>query len=290
VTIDAADGHDGTLSWRVLLADTRRRVGEEPAARWLCEEASGADDLTAVLDEPATERMVAHLDAMVERHLTGEPLAYVLGHWSFRHLELAVDRRVLIPRPETEVVAGVAIDIARSLPRPVSVVDLGTGSGAIGLSLAAELPVDGVTVWLTDASPDALDVARANLAGIGRKGANVRVAAGRWFDALPVGTRLDVAVSNPPYIAAGSPLVDESVRGWEPHEALFAGRDGLDDIRVIVSQAPRWVRPGGWLVLEIGADQGPAVADLLSGAGFAEVGIRPDLAERDRVAVARLSD
>jgi release factor glutamine methyltransferase len=286
---DGADSHDGTLSWRTLLADTRRRVGEEPAARWLCEEASAADDLAAVLDEPATERMVAHLDAMVARYLTGEPLAYVLGRWSFRHLDIAVDRRVLIPRPETEVVAGVAIDIARSLPRPVSIVDLGTGSGAIGLSLAAELPVDGVTVWLTDASTDALDVARANLAGIGRNGANVRMAAGRWFDALPAGTRLDVAVSNPPYIAAGSPLVDDSVRGWEPHEALFAGPDGLDDVRVIVTQAPRWVRPGGWLVLEIGADQGHAVADLLRRTGFVEVDIRPDLAGRDRVAVARIT-
>jgi release factor glutamine methyltransferase len=283
-----SDSHAGTLSWRALLAETRGRVGEEPAARWLCEEASGSDDLTAVLDEQATERTVARLDAMVSRYLTGEPLAYVLGHWSFRHLELAVDRRVLIPRPETEVVAGIAIEIARSLPRPVSIVDLGTGSGAIGLSVAAELPVDGVTVWLTDASPDALDVARANLAGIGRKGANVRIAAGRWFDALPAGTRVDLAVSNPPYIAAGSSLVDDSVRVWEPHEALFAGPDGLDDIRALVTQAPLRVRPGGWLVLEIAADQGHAVADLLRGAGFAAIDIRPDLAARDRVAVARI--
>ena len=278
----------GTLSWRALLAETRSRVGDEPAARWLCEEASGADDLVAVLDELATDRMVAHLDAMVTRYTAGEPLAYVLGHWSFRHLELAVDRRVLIPRPETEVVAGVAIDIARSLPRPVTVADLGTGTGAIGLSLATELPVDGVTVWLTDASPDALDVARANLAGVGRKGANVRLAEGRWFHALPVGTSLDLVVSNPPYIADGSPLVDDSVRSWEPHEALFAGSDGLDDVRTIVAQAPQWVRAGGWLILEIGADQGGAVSELLTGAGCGDVDIRPDLAGRDRVAVARI--
>jgi len=286
---DRADSHDGTLSWRALLAETRARVGEEPAARWLCEEASGSDPLTDVLDAPATERMVAHLDAMVARYVAGEPLAYVLGHWSFRHLEVAVDQRVLIPRPETEVVAGVAIELARDMPRPVTVADLGTGSGAIGLSLAAELPVDGVTVWLTDASGDALDVARANLAGIGRNGANVRIAQGLWFDALPVGTRLDVAVSNPPYIADDSPLVDDSVRLWEPHDALFAGADGLDDIRVIAEQAGRWVRPGGWVVLEIGADQGPQVAELLASTGFGEVGIRPDLAGRDRVAVARIT-
>ena len=168
---------------------TAVKVGERPAARWLCEVASGADRLDDVLDEPATERMVAHLDAMLARHAAGEPLAYVLGRWGFRHLDLAVDRRVLIPRPETEVVAGVAIELAAALARPITVADLGTGSGAIGLALADELPVEGVTVWLTDESPDALDVARANLAGIGRRAANVRVAEGSWFDALPAGTR-----------------------------------------------------------------------------------------------------
>ncbi len=232
--------------------------------------------------------MVGHLDAMLARHRTGEPLAYVLGRWGFRHLDLAVDARVLIPRPETEVVAGVAIDLARARPAPVTVADLGTGSGAIGLAMADELPVDGVTVWLTDASPDALDVARANLAGIGRRGANVRIAEGSWFDALPDGVVLDLAVANPPYIAVGSPDVDESVRGWEPGAALFAGPDGLADIRTIVTAAPGRVRAGGWLVLEIGADQGPSVERLLRDAGYDDVAIRPDLAGRDRVAVGRV--
>jgi release factor glutamine methyltransferase len=273
--------------WRQLLGETIERVGERPAARWLCEVASGADRIEDVLDEPVTQRMVAHLDAMLARHATGEPLAYVLGRWSFRHLDLAVDRRVLIPRPETEVVAGVALELARSCPRPVTVADIGTGSGAIGLALADELPVEGVRVWLTDADADAIDVARANLAGIGRRAANVRIAQGRWFDALPPGTELDVAVSNPPYIAEGSQLVDGSVLRWEPHQALFAGPDGLDAIRVLVAEAPRWLRPGGWLVLEIGADQGPAVEALLTAASYEDVDIRPDLAGRDRVAVAR---
>ena len=104
--------------------------------------------------------MVAHLDAMVARYRAGEPLQYVLGRWSFRHLDLAVDRRVLIPRPETELVAGVAIELAAAIGPPRLVADLGTGSGAIGLSLAAELPLDGTTVWITDASEDALAVAR----------------------------------------------------------------------------------------------------------------------------------
>jgi len=275
------------VTWRALLAETTDRVGERPAARWLCEVASGADRIDEVLDEEATQRMVANLDAMIARHAAGEPLAYVLGRWSFRHLDLAVDRRVLIPRPETEVVAGVAVDLALALPRPVTVVDLGTGSGAIGLALADELPVVGVTIWLVDDDPDALDVARANLAGIGRRAANVRIAQGSWFGALPADTVVDLAVANPPYVATTSNEVDRAVRDWEPAGAVFAGADGLDAIREVVAGASRRVRPGGWLVLEIGADQGAAVADLLDVAGFASVEIRPDLAGRDRVAIGR---
>jgi release factor glutamine methyltransferase len=280
---------NGEVNWRELLVETTGVVGERPAARWLCEVASGADRIEEVLDEPATERMVAHLDAMIARHRSGEPLAYVLGRWSFRHLDLAVDRRVLIPRPETEVVAGVAIELARASPAPVVVADLGTGSGAIGLALADELPVEGVTVWLTDSSPDALDVARANLAGIGRRAANVRIAGGSWFAALPEGTVLDVAVANPPYVADDASDVDDAVRAWEPHEALFAGPHGLREIRAIVDAAPGHVRPGGWLVLEIGATQGRAVEQLLLDGDYADVSMRPDLAGRDRVAVARVT-
>jgi release factor glutamine methyltransferase len=232
--------------------------------------------------------LLDRLEALVARHLAGEPLAYVLGHWSFRHLDLAVDRRVLIPRPETEVVAGVALELARAMPRPLTIADLGTGSGAIGLALADELPVDGVTVWLTDVSADAIDVARANLAGLGRPGRNVRIAAGSWFDALPQGTTLDLAVANPPYVADGSPDVEAAVCEWEPPGALFAGTAGLDAIRTIAAAAPHWIRPGGWLVLEIGADQGAAVIELLSAGDYEAVEIRPDLAARDRVAIARL--
>jgi release factor glutamine methyltransferase len=277
------------MNWRQLLVETTAVIGERPAARWLCEVASGADRIEEVLDEPATERMVAHLDVMLARYQAGEPLAYVLGRWSFRRLDLAVDRRVLIPRPETEVVAGVAIELARARPAPIVVADLGTGSGAIGLALADELPVDGVTVWLTDSSPDALDVARANLAGIGRRAANVRLAEGRWFDALPAGTQLDVAVANPPYVADGAPDVDEAVLVWEPHDALFAGPDGLREVRTIIDAAPRHVRPGGWLALEIGATQGPVVERLLLDGDYADVSIRPDLAGRDRIALGRVT-
>jgi release factor glutamine methyltransferase len=289
---------EGTVTWRQLWEETATALGERPQARWICESASGlfGDEFLDGLDEPATERMVAQLDRMVARYRAGEPLQYVLGHWSFRRLDLLVDRRVLIPRPETELVAELAIERARAAARPdpdavrtpIVVADLGTGSGAIGLSLAAELPITGVTVWLTDASVDALAVARANAAGLGRAAANVRLAEGSWFDALPeeLRGRLDVVVANPPYIAEGDPEVAAAVDEWEPSVALYAGADGLADIRTIAADAPRWLRPGGSLVLEIGHRQGPTVTELLTAAGLAQVEIRRDLAGLDRIALA----
>ena len=286
------DAEVRTTTWRAVWQDTADVLGDRPAARWLCEVAASldGDEFLAALDDAPTERMVAHLDAMLARYRTGEPLQYVLGRWAFRRLDLAVDRRVLIPRPETEVVAGHALDLARRVwdaQRRVAVADLGTGSGAIGLALASELPLAGTAVWVTDVSPDALDVARANLAGIGRAGANVRVAQGSWFDALPPTATFDVVVSNPPYVAVGSPDLEPAVARWEPELALVAGHDGLAAIRVIVAGAPVHLEPDGWLVLEIGADQGRAVHDLLVGSGYQDVAVHPDLAGRDRVAVAR---
>ena len=281
---------DATVSWRELWAETAAAVGDRAQARWLCEVASGStdgDEFLARLDEPATVRMVSHLDAMLARLRQGEPLQYVLGEWTFRHITLAIDRRVLIPRPETELVAEVALEKASAVGPTRVVADLGTGSGAIGLSLAHELPRAGTTVWITDVSDDALDVARANIAGIGPAGVNVRTASGSWLDALPADVRCDVIVSNPPYVAIGSPDLEASVGDWEPHRALFAGADGLDDLRRIVPAAPGRLRDGGWIVLEIGADQGAAVAALLRDAGFVDVEIRPDLAGLDRIALGR---
>lgn len=278
-----------TVTWNELWAQTTEAVGDRQHARWLCEVASAAadgDEFVARQREPATQRMVAHLDAMVARVRGGEPLQYVLGEWSFRKVELAIDRRALIPRPETELLVDVVLEkLAGAGTRTVA--DLGTGSGAIGLSLAAELPLDGTTVWITDASADALDLARANIAGIGRGAANVRTGLGSWFDALPADVRFDVVVSNPPYVADGSPDLDESVLDWEPVDALFAGPDGLDDIRHLVAEAPACLVPGGWLVLEIGADQGAAVHELFESAGYRDVETRRDLAGHDRIALGR---
>jgi release factor glutamine methyltransferase len=279
-----------TITWRELWEETANAVGDRMEARWLCEVASASvdgDEFATRLDEAATVRMVSHLDAMTARRRAGEPLQYVLGEWSFRRITLAVDRRVLIPRPETELVAEVALEKAAAIGPQRVVVDLGTGSGAIGLALAHELPRQGTTVWITDASPDALDVARANIAGIGPAGANVRVAYGSWFDALPVDVTADVVVANPPYVAVGSPDLATDVDEWEPHGALFGGADGLDDIRHIVANARARLVAGGWLVLEIASDQGAAVGGLLADVGFVDVEIRPDLAGHDRIAVAR---
>jgi release factor glutamine methyltransferase len=198
-------------------------------------------------------------------------------------------------------VAGVAVEIARTFAPAaedededelIVVVDLGTGSGAIGLAVAEELPLEGTAVWLTDSSADALNVARANLAGIGRPAANVRIAQGSWFDALDDQRGLlrhgvHVVVSNPPYVEHDDPRLDASVLDWEPATALFAGDDGLGAIRIIVGEARDWLVPGGALVLEIGCDQGARCSALALEAGFVDVEVRQDAAGLDRMLVAR---
>lgn len=254
--------------------------------------ASGFDraDLVRHFDDPVPARAVAFLDSMVERRRKGEPLQYVLGIWGFRQLDLVVDRRVLIPRPETETVVEVALEELGRLGlagRPPVLVDLGTGSGAIALSLAAE--VDGAVVWATDASADALALARANLAGLGSGLApRVRLAEGRWFDALPASLagRVDVVVSNPPYVAEDEPLPAE-VADWEPYRALVSGPTGLEAIAEVVAAAPRWLARPGALVVEVAPHQAGAAAALARDAGFSPVDVRPDLAGRARALVGR---
>jgi release factor glutamine methyltransferase len=281
------------ITRRQLLVETAEVLGDEAEARWLCQEASGLEgaDWVLGLDEPATQAGVARLDAMVARRRGGEPLQYVMGHWAFRRLDLLVDRRVLIPRPETELVVEVALELAAAQPDPLVVADLGTGSGAIALALAVELFPRPVAIWACETDEAALDVARANLAGVGRAGTAVRMAWGWWFEALPpeLTGELALVVSNPPYLAEGDPAVEQPVREWEPTGALFAGHDGLDALREVVAGAPAWLRPGGALVCEIGADQGAAVTALAERARFVDIEIRPDLAGLDRILVARVT-
>jgi len=259
-------------------------------ARWLVEEVSGLD--RSRWSEAASEDGLVRLKALVERRLAGEPLQYVLGRWSFRGLDLVVDPRVLIPRPETEVVAEVALAEARRQPPGgggVTVADLGTGSGALALALAAELP--GAEVWATDVSPAALAVARANLAAIEPSAASrVHFGEGMWYEALPTRLRgrLHVIVSNPPYVTeaefAGLPA---EVRDHEPTGALVAGPTGRESLEHLVAGGLDWLAPGGALVLELAPDQAGPLRSTAEAAGYGAVAVHRDLAGRDRVLVAR---
>ncbi|MEZ5266589.1 MAG: peptide chain release factor N(5)-glutamine methyltransferase [Acidimicrobiales bacterium] len=300
--MSAAPGGDGTVTWRQVgeqARETLARHGRTEAAldvRRMIEQATGVEptEYLDVLDQPATVRTLAHFDAMVERRATGEPLQYVLGRWAFRHLDLLVDRRVLIPRPETETVVDIAL---REIDRLVDtyryhyeqrlpVVDLGTGSGAIALAVATERT--STDVWGTDVSDGAVAVARANLAGAGRAAARVALRTGSWFEALPAelaGT-IGVIISNPPYVAEADELPDE-VERWEPAMALRSGPDGLDAARVLIGTAGRWLRPDGALVVELAPGQLATAAELAVEAGFSMVEVHRDLAGRQRCLVAR---
>lgn len=294
------DGEDlaGTVSWAELRVETERRLAAADLdgdarieARWIVGEVTGATTSQELADVDAmlaTVRGVAKLDAMVDRRLRGEPIQYVLGRWAFRELDLLIDPRVLIPRPETEVVAGQALDeLDRVAPVGGVLVDLGCGSGAIGLSVVAERSPRQVV--LTDIDAGALAVARANLAGLGIRGGVVDVHEGSWFAALPVelAGRIDVIVSNPPYIGRDESL-PESVTRWEPEVALRADDRGLADLVHIVETAALWLHPGGSLVLEMASDQVPDIIDAAGAAGFAAEAFA-DLAGRQRGVVARLS-
>jgi release factor glutamine methyltransferase len=275
-------------TWRSVLAEAVEVVGEVDARR-LVEQASGYDGAEAMLhlDETPTQRCMAYFDAMLERRRAGEPLQYVLGRWGFRSLDLVVDRRVLIPRPETEEVAGAAIAEAQRLDAKV-VVDLGTGAGGIALSMAVELP--GVEVWATDVSSDAIDVARANLAGIGRAGARVRMAVGSWFDALPddLRGRIDVIAANPPYVPETAQLPPD-VADWEPPVALYAPNKGTDHAATVIEGAPAWLARPGVLVMEHAAWMGDEMVARALAAGFDDAEFFHDLSQRERYIVARIS-
>ncbi|MEZ5138320.1 MAG: peptide chain release factor N(5)-glutamine methyltransferase [Acidimicrobiales bacterium] len=288
---------EGTISWRELAAEAAaalegRADVEDPAreGRWIVEEASGlaGADWVRRSGEPATQRGVARIDAMVARRAAGVPIQQVLGRWAFRSLDLLVDHRVLIPRPETEGVVEVALgELERSLgARGGRVVDLGTGSGAIALAIAVERA--GTEVWAVERSSAALAVARANLAGLGMAGRGVRMVEGSWFAALPaeLAGSFDLVVANPPYVAEHEEL-PAAVRDHEPIEALVPGPTGLEAYEEIVADAPRWLASGGALVLELGAAQGPSVAGLAADAGLVDVRIERDLAGLDRTLVAR---
>ncbi len=205
------------------------------------------------------------------RRAAGEPLAYIVGRKAFFGMDLAVDARVLVPRPDTETLVDWALDTlaAPGMPTAAHVLDLGTGSGAIALALKKTRPALAVTA--VDASADALAVARANAR---QQDLPVSFIQGSWLE--NVSGHFHLIVSNPPYVAEGDPHL--TALAHEPLSALTAGPDGLDDLRLIIERAPRHLHAGGWLLLEHGYDQAAAVQALLAQGGFGEVQGRSDLA------------
>ncbi len=283
------------VTWGDVAYDAAHRLQEigvadaQSQARRLVEQASGYEggEYYVGLTKAATQRQLAYLDDMLARLLAGEPLQYVLGRWGFRGLDLMVSPAVLIPRPETETLAGLAIaELSRRDPPGGVVVDLGTGSGAVGLSVAAECET--ARVVLTDVSSDAVGVAQANLAGLGRAAVRVSIRQGSWFEAVPqslVGM-VDVVVSNPPYVRDDEALPAD-VADWEPALALRGGPDGLDGARQILADAGKWLNTGGSVLLELSPDQMQEAASIAVAQGLTVETIHSDLAGRNRVLQCR---
>jgi release factor glutamine methyltransferase len=256
-------------------------------AEVLLAEATGWDRAALVANPeaelvPAAGRLFGE---MVRRRLRREPVAYILGRKGFRRIELEVDRRVLIPRPETEMLVELALEL-----EPDSVLDVGTGSGAIALALADELP--GCEITATDTSPVALQVARANAERLGLSG---RV---RFLEtSLPEGEHFDLVIANLPYVAEDDwATLAPELRDWEPQAAFRAGPDGLDAIRWLLSEdsvrrlwryPPQVANGEAVVALEVGEGQAPAVEGLLREAGFATVEVREDLAGIERIVIGK---
>lgn len=255
VALQAAGVDSPRLDAELLLADA---LGVDRTALYL--------DRDLQVTGPAVRRFQ---DLVRRRAVQREPVAYLLGRKGFRHLELEVDRRVLVPRPETELLVELAV---AELPHGARVIDVGTGSGAIALALADERP--DLRVTGSDVSADALDVARANAARLGLAVDFVEA------DGLPPGD-FDAVAANLPYVARGERLAPEITR-HEPDGALFSGDDGLDAIRALVARAAGRV---AWIGLEHGSEQGPAVRGMLRGGGWTSVRTERDLAGHERVTV-----
>ena len=284
-----------SMTCGMLLAElTGQLGGARHEARFITDEvigASGSDGSGVPTETVAAAR------AMVARRLSGEPLQYVFGHWPFRGLDLVVDPRVLIPRPETEQVVEVALAEARRLGAGGSddlrALDAGTGSGAIALALATELP--GCLIWATDSSADALAVAAVNLERVRADHPQVEVelTEGSWLESLPATLRgrIQLVVSNPPYVSeAEREGLSTEVRR-EPREALVAGpgRDGtpgLADVETVLAEAFEWLARPGCAVVELAPQQAEAAVSAARALGYDEVRVEPDLAGQPRVLVA----
>jgi release factor glutamine methyltransferase len=283
-----------------LTAELAALLGLRHEARFIVEDVLGSGPSGS--GREVTPDDVTTIRTLAARRRAGEPLQYILGHWAFRTLDLLVDPRVLIPRPETEQVVEVALGELDKLGVVApAVVDAGTGSGAIVLSLASELADrhPAARLWATDASGDALAVARENLERVrnqhGEKVLPVRFVQGSWLHALPTDLRasINLIVANPPYVAADewSDLPCDVQR--EPYGALVAeagteGTPGLADVEQLLEQARAWLSRPGVIVIEMAPHQIAAAVQLARSMGYADVRVEEDLAQRQRALVARV--
>ncbi|TXD31415.1 peptide chain release factor N(5)-glutamine methyltransferase [Lujinxingia vulgaris] len=247
--------------------------------------------LYAQFDRPLIESELATYRAMIKRRATGEPVAYIIGERDFWSITLKTDARALIPRPDTETLVEAALKVLPTADEStrLRVADIGTGTGAIALALATERP--DLDLAATDQAAPTLELAKENADALDLSD-RVSFFQGDLLDALPAEWRsLDMLVSNPPYIGTTErEQLMRDVRDFEPEGALFSGEDGLDILRRLIPASFNALKPGAFLLLEIGYRQGSAVTALLEDAGFEEIAILPDLAGHDRVARARRPD
>ena len=289
---DEAGSREAWTILRVILwsAEYLTEKGVQNArldGEWLLAHALGVERLQLYLDydRPLDRAERDAFKLLLRRRAGREPLQYILGRTGFRELDLVTDPRVLVPRPETEVLVEEVLSWDANRGGASRVLDVGTGSGAVALSLAVE-GVCGVIV-ATDVSIEALEVAAEN-AQRHEVSDKIEFRQGSLFDALTVGEQFDIVVSNPPYVEEGQKLdLEPEVSEWEPPGALFAGADGLDVIRPLVASVGEWLGPEGLLALEVGAGQESRVVELIEKTGsFGPARVRKDLNGRPRVVLA----
>ena len=238
--------------------------------------------LIAWSDTGLSEQQLSRYHDLVEKRIQGTPIAHLTTEREFWSLPLKITADTLIPRADTELLVETCLELHLA-EHSITVADLGTGSGAIALAIASERPA--WSILATDRSRQALDVAIHNAAALQID--NIQLLRGDWFEALPASTRVEVLLSNPPYIPEDDPHLQQGDLRFEPRSALASGADGLDAIRLIISQASAYLKPGGYLLLEHGYDQGSAVRQLMHQSALGEIDTHTDLAGHERVTMAR---
>ena len=272
--------------------------------------AAAVSDLSRLSDSPEVElrhlieeagksgkskaAQMRELQSLLKARLEGKPLQYVLGHWNFRQLSLDLDERVLIPRPETEMTVGYGMQCLQQIKKPeISVLDLGCGSGAIGLSILLETGGDyDLDLVCTDISRAALKAARQNFKKHGCLNKKTAFLQGDWFKALKgkrnQARKFHLIISNPPYVGEDEKLPEE-VASYEPAMALFGGPTGFEAPSSVIGQASKWLQPSGWLVVEMAPSHTDKAKDLAASMGFINISVKRDLAGRNRVLICQQS-